>query len=115
MWRTIAVSAIPLHGGDTDLRRFASSLPSWQMHHLRFESRESRNIALPKLVKATRTFERSYSRKSRSQVHINHCHLSDEQGGLFRCGPPICSYLPASVRVSIEFSPLTTAARQNPP
>jgi hypothetical protein len=31
MWRTIAVSAIPLHGGDTDLRRFASSLPGWQM------------------------------------------------------------------------------------
>src|SRR5216683_2331967 len=87
MWRTIALSAIPLHGGDTDLRRFASSLPSRQMHHLRFEPRGSRNIALPKLVKATRYFERSYSRKSRSQVHINHRHLSDEQGGLSVAGP----------------------------
>src|SRR4030088_1736730 len=87
MWRTIAVSAIQLHGGDMDLRRSAGSLPGGQMHHLRFEPRASRNIALPKLVKSTRYFERSWLRKSRSQAHINHRDPSVEQGGVSVAAP----------------------------
>lgn len=63
MRSTIATPAIPLNGGDADLRRFASSLPTWQALRT-FASPESLSA---RTVAAQETFARATRKGTRTE------------------------------------------------